>query len=340
MTNSERRSGLDLLKIISMGMIVLHHMLTHGGLLFAFPEASTTQKAVQLLNMLLFCAVNTYALISGYVLSKSTFRLSRLLELWLQVFCTGVVITAAFCLFSDAAVSMQDWLKAIFPVVMDEYWYFTAYFGVYLLMPALNHLLHTLNKRTLLGGLGALLFLLCIVPMFSANATLSLGGGYHIGWLLTLYLLGGWVRLYGCKLPRKMAPVVYVICALLAWIFKPLQQYVSPAMLLCALSLLILFEKFSLPGWLQKASLALAPLTFGVYLIHDHPLVREHLMKMRFAALSQLTPPMMILSLLGSALAVYAVCLGVEAIRAKLFSLLRIRLVCEQLEDRLKRFTA
>ena len=340
MASSERRSGLDLLKIISMGMIVLHHMLTHGGLLFAFPEVSTTQKAVQLLNMLLFCAVNTYALISGYVLSKSTFRLSRLLELWLQVFCTGAVITVAFQAFSGAAVSTQDWLKALFPVVMDEYWYFTAYFGVYLLMPALNHLLHTLNRRTLLGVLGALLFLLCIVPLFGQNSTLSLGGGYHIGWLLALYLLGGGIRLYGCKLPRKITPVVYIVCALLAWAVKPLQQYVSPAMLLCALSLLILFEKLSLPRWLQKASLVLAPLTFGVYLIHDHPLVREHLMKMRFAPLNQLPPVQLVLMLLGCQLLIYALCLMAEFCRAKLFSLLGVQKKCQQLQDRLQRFCA
>ena len=107
-----------------------------------------------------------------------------------------------------------------------------------------------------------------------------------------------------------------------------------------AVCLLCLFENLQLPPWLQRVSLSLSPLTFGVYLLHDHPLVREHLMKMRFAALNQLTPPMLILTLLGSALAVYAVCLCIEAIRAKLFSLLRIRLVCERLEDGLKRFTA
>lgn len=340
MTATKRLSGLDLLKIISMGMIIMHHMLTHGGLLFAFPEGSTTEMAVQLLNMFLFCSANVYALISGYVLSKSNFRLSRLAELWLQVFFTGVVITAGFALFSSVPVSPQDWLRALLPVIKDEYWYFTAYFGVYLLMPAMNHLLHSLTKRMLGCVLAALLFLFSIVPLFGVNNTLSLGGGYHIGWILVLYLLGGWIRLYGCEHLRKIALPVYVVCVILAWLIKPLQQYVSPAMLLSAVALLVLFENLHLSKRLQSLSFTLAPLTFGVYLLHDHPLVREHLMKMRFAALNQFSPFKLIVVFLSCHLLLYAGCFIIEAFRAKLFELFRVRCLCRCLQDHLQRFIA
>lgn len=340
MERTTRHYGLDLLKIISMGMIVVHHMLTHGGLLFAFPDGSSTLKAVQLLNMLFFCAANVYALISGYVLSVKRFRLSRLLELWLQVFFTGLAITAGFALFSGRPVHAQDWLTALFPVIRDEYWYFTAYFGVYLLSPALNHLLNTLEKRTLAGLMGSLLFLFGVVPLFGHNQTLVLISGYHIGWIAVLYLLGGWLRLYGCGCLRRFALPLYLVCAVLSWLLTPLQQYVSPAMVLAAVCLLILFEDLQLPGWLKRISIALAPLTFGVYLLHDHPLIREHLMKMRFAPLNQLSPAKLMLVLPLCALSIYAVCLAVEAIRAKLFSLLKVQRLCCCAEKRLERFSA
>ena len=66
----ERHLGIELLRVLSMGMIVLHHLLTWGGLLFAFPKLSATDTALRLLNAFANCAVNVYALITGYVGSR------------------------------------------------------------------------------------------------------------------------------------------------------------------------------------------------------------------------------------------------------------------------------
>lgn len=122
----ERHLGIELLRVLSMGMIVLHHLLTWGGLLFAFPKLSATDTALRLLNAFANCAVNVYALITGYVGSR--LRPARLLRQWLQVVFTGLAATLAASLFAPVDGSL--FLKALLPVSLEEYWYFSAFFGL------------------------------------------------------------------------------------------------------------------------------------------------------------------------------------------------------------------
>ena len=50
-----------------------------------------------------------------------------------------------------------------------------------------------------------------------------------------------------------------------------------------SVSLLIFFSKLELKQKQKKMITKFAPYTFGVYLIHDHPLIRANLMNNRFA---------------------------------------------------------
>ncbi|MFR5855975.1 MAG: hypothetical protein ACLUE8_17565 [Lachnospiraceae bacterium] len=66
MEKAPRHMGIELLRIVATGMIVLHHLLAHGGLLAVFPSPGPTDAAMRLLNAFAYCAVNLYGLISGY----------------------------------------------------------------------------------------------------------------------------------------------------------------------------------------------------------------------------------------------------------------------------------
>lgn len=171
----ERHLGIELLRVLSMGMIVLHHLLTWGGLLFAFPKLSATDTALRLLNAFANCAVNVYALITGYVGSR--LRPARLLRQWLQVVFTGLAATLAASLFAPVDGSL--FLKALLPVSLEEYWYFSAFFGLMLLTPLLNAALNGLSKRQMGLSLMGCVFLFSL--MLPSNTVLRLNGGYHVG---------------------------------------------------------------------------------------------------------------------------------------------------------------
>ena len=65
--DSERNYGIDLLRIICMVMIVIHHVLLHGGILREVEWFCPQYKEAWFLEAGVFCAVNAYGIISGYV---------------------------------------------------------------------------------------------------------------------------------------------------------------------------------------------------------------------------------------------------------------------------------
>ena len=63
---SKRKYGIDFLKIISMLMIVLLHILSHGGVLKGLNSFSAQYAAAHFLQCMAACAVNVYVMISGF----------------------------------------------------------------------------------------------------------------------------------------------------------------------------------------------------------------------------------------------------------------------------------
>lgn len=347
----KRDLGIDLLRLFAMGLIILHHLLNHGGLLFAFPTFSASGMAMHLLNAFARCAVNTYALISGYVMVTSRFRPSRLIGLWLQVVFYGVVAVLCLPLMAPgSSAGLGDWICAVMPVSHNNYWYFTCYAAVFCLSPALNLLLRQMSKRQTGLLMAALIAVFSVLPMVTLNDPFQLQNGYHFGWLLILYLLGGAIHLHGFGKParKRSALIVFILCGVLGWasrlgiialgadwLHELLLHYTAPTMLLCGIALLRLFKGLKLPAWLGKAVSVLSPLSFGVYLIHDNPLVRKHLVSMRMTALAGLNPVLLLAGLAACWAVVYAVCLIIEWLRTKLFAALHVPALCGRAEKRL-----
>ena len=63
----KRNYGIDLLRMILMLMVVILHVLGHGGVLDATTPLSAKYCVSWLIESFAYCAVNCYALISGYV---------------------------------------------------------------------------------------------------------------------------------------------------------------------------------------------------------------------------------------------------------------------------------
>ena len=126
-----RNYGIDFLRMISMIMIVMLHTLGHGGILRSVSFLSVHYQIAWLLEVIAFGAVNTYAMISGFVSVDSHFKISNILILWLQVLFYGILINTVFFFLLPESRNTSGWIQALFPVTRKEYWYFTAYAGVF-----------------------------------------------------------------------------------------------------------------------------------------------------------------------------------------------------------------
>lgn len=350
---SRRNVGIDLLRIIATAMIIAHHFICHGGLSAMFPRLSRSDIFYQWLNIVCYCAVDLYGLISGYLGVNRRFRLSRLIGLWLQVVFTGLVITAGFMAFGSIPFSVWDLLSTLMPLSFNTYWYFTAYFGMSALLPMMHKALDTASRRTYLCTLGAAFALFCLLPLPVDQDPFHLQYGYHIVWLTMLYVTGYYCKRFGFgKLGRHALPV-YLGCMVLAFISRVvlemldmrgvtqappivvLEKYTSPTLYLGSIALLSLFVRLRLKESTAKVVAAISPLTFGVYLFHVHPLVYDQLVYLCMVPFGGLTFPVLLGLLVLLCAGVYLLCLMLDWLRLKLFELLRVKQFTQRLEKKL-----
>lgn len=348
----ERNMGVELLRIISMLMVVVLHILGQGGVLSGVSAAPQTAgyAAAYLLESCCLLAVNSYALVSGYVGAEGHFRYARLFETQVRVLFYTVLITAGFCIAMPELFDFTLVKNALFPAMTGQYWYYTAYFGLMLFMSALQCMIAHLSRVQFRNLIVSIILFFSILPALFVSDIFQTAQGYSLWWLIALYLVGAYIKIYGCPFLKKPIPAltVYVLSVLAAWGIQmadaygvgiPLPNmlvYTSPAMLLGSVALLVACSGLRFPNLIKKAVSLCAPLSFSVYLLHAHPLVWRHLLEGRFAAFADDPAYGMVFAVIGAAAAIYVGCTLIDAVRAWLFRVCVVRKGCEWLEERLK----
>ena len=226
-----RNYGIDFLRMISMIMIVMLHTLGHGGILRSVSFLSVHYQIAWLLEVIAFGAVNTYAMISGFVSVDSHFKISNILILWLQVLFYGILINTVFFFLLPESRNTSGWIQALFPVTRKEYWYFTAYAGVFFLSPFINQMFRNLSEKQIKTLFCFTLVVFSVVPTISQTFTpqqdvFYMGDGYSVFWLTLMYLLGACIKKLNLvsHSKKKKYFILYFFCILITWSSKILVE--------------------------------------------------------------------------------------------------------------------
>lgn len=356
--HSERNHGIELLRIFAMLLAAVLHILKKGGVITASEGNLAAYSTVWLLEAAAYCAVNCYALISGYVGYSGRpkpLRLARCIELWLQVVFYSVIITTVYCIAGVGSVGVSDFADAFLPVTSKQYWYFTAYIGMFFFIPLLNALVRRLNRRALVSLCIMLIAVFSLYDTFASfwkKDPLALVGGHSPLWLGVLYIFGAAMK--KLRVPESMsskkALLIYASAAVFTALFKitgdrllrfvPGSLFVrdtSPTVLLCAAALLVAFASFKPGRKLTEFAVLFAPAAFGVYLLHVSPLVFEHVIGNRFAFIGRLPFPLIPFAVLASAGVILAVGLAADKVRILLFKALGVPKLCRKAEKSIRR---
>ena len=344
-TSNNRDLGIELFRIVAMLFIVLLHVLGRGGVCNGAEGSATNYAIAWFLETAAYCSVNCYALISGYVGIHSRFRFRKIVYLWLEVAFITLTTTALFALFAPQYVTADDWLKAAFPLIKREYWYFNAYALMFPFLPLLNKGLQAISRRQHLITMGFLFVLTTLLPILGDRDLFVLSGGYSCMWLMVMYVFGAYFKLYG--IPKFAHPLVslgiFLAATTVAWAQKiglisfgesgDWISYTSPFMVIMALALLLLFARVKICGRFFSFTVKhLGKATFGVFLVHVGAMVWK-LIDGRWSYFGQMSPPKMILFILLATLAMYGICSAYSLFRIWLFKLLRIHKLIDKIAD-------
>ena len=141
MTSKKRISKFEFLRVIAMYLIVLHHSIIHGAL-----DISSNQLKMHPINASILSILESggkigvflFVLITGYFMINSRITLKKIVKLWLPIFFWSVILYLIMGKFAGYSFTVKDLIKSIFPIVFAQYWFMTAYFFMYLLIPFLN----------------------------------------------------------------------------------------------------------------------------------------------------------------------------------------------------------
>lgn len=343
LTPDKRNYGIDFLRLLSMFYVVVLHTLRHGGVSDALEAGTAGYVANWFLQISAFCAVDIFALISGYVSytdKEKPVKFSGYFNLWFQVVFYGCVTGAVMSIINPEWVTSSDYIKMFFPVSNSLYWYFTAYTGLFLIAPVINAGIRSTDEKTLKR-----LFVLIIVVFSVAEIVTKkqkLDRGYSFAWLLILYVLGGIIKKcnIGKSLKAYQGAVLILVLNLAGLIWKlygthfylfcfPINPdtfilYTSPLIAGSAILYVIVFSKINFPKRFVKVISYAAPCAFAVYLLNAQYYIWTFVLKGAFVSLAHQNWFVTTLAVLGFAVLFVIGSVFIDRIRARLFKLIRI----------------
>ena len=265
--------GPELLRVVLMGMIILHHLLVHGlNLKTAMASVANSGEFLLLqisLNALTVFAVNAFVLISGY------FGVSYKTKSFVFLVLQGLAYTVLLMLiFRGMGYSGGG-------VIPTKYWFLLCFVSMYLLAPYINLAIGCISDRGVLVLVVMVAFLQFIVGYLADHGIF--GSGYSVQQLLAIYVYGRALNRYRLRLEKiswKVMLVGFVVCwALVAgaatilfltshprWAWR-MYSYDSPLVVLGAVCLFLISLKVTIQSeWIRSVSRHV----FGVYLFHDN----------------------------------------------------------------------
>ncbi|MBR3653941.1 MAG: acyltransferase family protein [Elusimicrobia bacterium] len=336
MQNKERLSNIELLRIISMFMIVLSHYNFHGIISNSniFSQGSFFNQIILSGCILGKIGVGLFFSITGFFLCQqkkfvfpkkffSTILFYSLISLVIVSICTLAHVDVGM----DAKKMIILIVQSLFtPVTGGVWWFATAYFALVLFCTQINRFMILLNKK------GFLLSILCLFVF--CNLLGNLGSNLHdLEKAIFYYFIGAYIHLFmSDKLTKTyIYSGVIAICGLfinavgwflchssdsivraVSYIITQINEPIVVASLLY----------FSVNTCIKSNKIinTFASFTFGVYLFHEFPYTRMLLWNVLLNPSDLYLQKYYFPAMLMSVVLIYVIACFVDWIRLKIFN--------------------
>lgn len=326
----QRESSLELFRILTMFMIVVHHYVVNSGLIGAiFAQETLTCNSYSLLVLGGFgkIGINCFMLITGYFMCTREISYRKFLTLLFMLEFYKVVIYLIFILTGQEVFSLKGCVKALVPFLSIKDGFVSAFLVFFLFIPFLNILIRGMTQRQHLHLLLLSIGIYSIWPsLFIPQVTLG-----YVGWFMILYFVSSYLRLYPLpwfnskkiwgwlSLGALLTCIASILICTATGLFSSF-AFVADSNKILALGasvcFFMFFKNLQLPY--SKGINTTATACFGVLLIHANSnTMRQWLWKDTANNIGWLDSPYCLLHCLGVCLAVYLICTLIELLRLR-----------------------
>lgn len=280
-TANKRNSNIELLRIISMIMIILHHSYIHSDIKNHL--SNTNYIIFAILSLIGQLAINIFIIITGYYMVNKKTNKKSIAKLIFETIFYSYLILILYLKFSPHK-QYSTILKLCTPITSDSHWFITAYILLYISIPFINKLIENLDKKQF-AQLN-IFFIICFSIFPSIFILLHYFSAYT--WFVALYCIGAYLRLYKDNIKFRDSNIILIL-SIISLIFIVIIQiqyktsfinlnYTSNFLsLLISIGIFMLFINFK--DFKSIIINSIASSTFGIYLLHDNFLVRDFIWK-------------------------------------------------------------
>lgn len=261
--------------------------------------------------------------------------------MWLNTFFYSTSLYLIFLCFGRE-FNLSECIKAFIPFTFNQYWFVTCYATLFILIPFINIFTRNATKEQYFKLLVILLVLWSVIPSLIFIPPLYGNKWYFssLGWFILLYLVSGYIRLYGLmrKITNKKLFTItgIMLFVIFVWIiFCNIQFSIgntwwrhlfyfsemnSITIFLISVSIFCLFLKIQVNN--NYIINFIASCMFGVYLIHDNNYVRPWLWKNFWEVSNHMSIPSLkfILWSIYVICTTFVICIFIEALKKLLFN--------------------
>lgn len=344
--NIKRESNFELLKIISMLMIIMYHFILHGKILDN--TNGILNEFMNFMRLLLIVHVNSFVLVTGYFQYNKEFKLSRLISHNNALVFYKIVIMLIFLIFGLITIDKLKIIQVIMPFNYGDYWFMGCYLLLYLVSPLLNIIIRNVDKITHKNIIIIYFIITSIISTLTNDIAYYNNNGFSVANFIFLYFIGAYIHKYDLNLfnksnnKNKIKYLIFICISLallntilrhyflnifgknnildfIGWIFVDRSNsYCNPIVIIQTISYFLIFKNLKIN---IKTINLIASNTLGIYLIHDNEFIREYMYKNIFNMRieNNFFTSSMLYKIPVYVFIVFIICLFIEIIRKKVF---------------------
>lgn len=275
---NERESGLELLRIIAMIFIIMHHSVGINPIVNSEFEISLRNLLIQNGKL----GVDIFILISSYFMINRDLTIKHILKIVLPTWFYSVTLYLVSVMIHVNVFIFREFIAFLFPICFGYWWFISCYVFLLFLTPLLNMFIKSLNRKKHTIICIALLVLEIILPYFKLIITGKFEAfpySNEIVLFCVLYFIGSYFRLYNFDVNGLILFVTSLLIFLVFKVFLPLfglktelYNMNSIGNMFLSICMFLLFNKVKFKN---KIINRVASTTFGIYLIHEHQIFKR-----------------------------------------------------------------
>lgn len=290
--NTKRESGIELLKILSLFIIIICHVYS------TFTTAINPASNVAFFDETLFSPIEyfiyqifiTFGYIgnmiffvcsSWFLIESKHNKLEKIISIWLNTLIISILFLIIYYLLGYK-VTTDILIKCLFPIINENNWYITAYIMFYAIYPFVNIVLDKLDKKKHLFISITLFLMYFVIDYFFIEKAFYKN---DLIMFVVIYVIVAYIKKYMNKFNENISKniillivsliifyaIIYVNFAIMPINIK-WHVLNNPFFLLIAITLINIFVKIKIKSSIINT---VSALSLYVYLIHDNILFRD-----------------------------------------------------------------